>query len=203
MSAIPYTVERRPDTGVNNVKLGMWLFLASEAMLFAGLFSAYFMLRAGAAEPWQPLRDHLGAAARNTVVLMASTGAFGAAVAAARARTVMPVWGGMLAFRLWLNSSALFALAFCVVKAGEYAALFAQGLGPATNTQLSVYFLLTGVHLLHVAGGIVVCLWLALTRPATWAAAPPVVINRLEAAMLYWYFVDLVWLMLVVLLYVV
>ena len=55
MSAIPYTVERRPDTGVNNVQLGMWLFLASEAMLFAGLFSAYFMLRAGAPEPWLPL----------------------------------------------------------------------------------------------------------------------------------------------------
>ena len=45
MSAIPYTVARRPDTGVNNVHLGMWLFLASEVMLFGGLFSAYFMLR--------------------------------------------------------------------------------------------------------------------------------------------------------------
>ena|SRR5436190_13437804 len=204
MSAIPYTVEPRPDTGVNNVKLGMWLFLASEAMLFAGLFSAYFMLRAGAAEPWQPLRDHLGNAARNTLMLLAASGTFAAAVAAARARTVLPVWGGMVAgFRMYLYPAVLFALAFCALKASEYAALFDRGLGPATNTQFAVYFLLTGVHLLHVAGGMVVTTWLALTRASTWASSPAAVVNRMEAVALYWYFVDVIWLILVVLLYVV
>ncbi len=47
---IPYTVAERPDTGLNNVKLGIWLFLASEVMLFGGLFSTYILLRVGATE---------------------------------------------------------------------------------------------------------------------------------------------------------
>ena len=46
---IPYTVENRPDTGIYNAKIGVWLFLASEVMLFGGLFSAYILLRVGAA----------------------------------------------------------------------------------------------------------------------------------------------------------
>ena len=46
---IPYTVETRPDTGLHNSKLGIWLFLASEVMLFAGLFSTYILLRTGSA----------------------------------------------------------------------------------------------------------------------------------------------------------
>jgi heme/copper-type cytochrome/quinol oxidase subunit 3 len=202
MSAIPYTVERRPDTGVNNVMLGTWLFLASEAMLFAGLFSAYFMLRAGAEQPWQAFRDHLGLAGRNTMILGAASWTFFAAVSAARAGTVFPGWGGGFAYRPWLCASALFGLAFCALKAGEYSALFARGLGPGTSTQLAVYFLLTGVHLLHVAGGILLNLWLAATFRSNRASSAPIVINRLEAAALYWYFVDAVWLILVVLLYV-
>ncbi len=47
---IPYTVAERSDTGLNNVKLGIWLFLASEVMLFGGLFSSYILLRVGATE---------------------------------------------------------------------------------------------------------------------------------------------------------
>ena len=45
---IPYTVEARPDTGLTNGKLGIWLFLASEVMLFGALFSTYIILRTGA-----------------------------------------------------------------------------------------------------------------------------------------------------------
>ena len=51
---IPYTVEHRPDTGIYNAKLGIWLFLASEVMLFGGLFSAYILLRVGADEGMWP-----------------------------------------------------------------------------------------------------------------------------------------------------
>ena len=47
---IPYTVEPRPDTGLANGKLGIWLFLASEVMLFGALFSTYILLRVGAVE---------------------------------------------------------------------------------------------------------------------------------------------------------
>ena len=51
---IPYTVEPRPDTGIYNAKVGIWLFLASEVMLFGGLFSAYVLLRVGADEGYWP-----------------------------------------------------------------------------------------------------------------------------------------------------
>lgn len=70
---IPYTVEARPDTGLYNAKLGIWLFLASEVMLFGGLFSAYILLRVGA-EPgyWPHGWQNLTLGTINTVVLAIS-----------------------------------------------------------------------------------------------------------------------------------
>src|SRR5262245_36528201 len=73
---IPYTVSARPDTGLYNGKLGIWLFLASEAMLFGGFFSAYIFLRIGAGAHW-PVHDQtftmwqLGLT--NTIVLITSS----------------------------------------------------------------------------------------------------------------------------------
>src|SRR5882724_3413742 len=69
---IPYTVETRPDTGLTNGKLGIWLFLASEVMLFGALFSTYIILRVGAPEwPRHELNVALGAI--NTVILICSS----------------------------------------------------------------------------------------------------------------------------------
>ena len=69
---IPYTVEERPDTGLANGKLGIWLFLASEVMLFGALFSTYIILRVGATEwPHGELNIPLGAI--NTVLLISSS----------------------------------------------------------------------------------------------------------------------------------
>ncbi len=73
---IPYTIEERPDTGLINSKLGIWLFLASEVMLFGGLFSAYVFLRlgapAGAFHEWgQELNIPL--ATLNTLILISSS----------------------------------------------------------------------------------------------------------------------------------
>ena len=79
---IPYNVQVREDTGVYNSKLGIWLFLASEVMLFGGLFSAYILLRTGA-PIWPPIGEHgsimhllketIPHATFNTVVLIASS----------------------------------------------------------------------------------------------------------------------------------
>ena len=69
---IPYTVEERPDTGLTNGKLGIWLFLASEVMLFGALFSTYIILRVGAPEwPHGELNVWLGMA--NTFILIGSS----------------------------------------------------------------------------------------------------------------------------------
>jgi len=71
---IPYTVKDRPDTGLYNGKLGIWLFLASEVMLFGGLFSAYVFLRTGA-ESWPTGADILNVplATLNTLFLITSS----------------------------------------------------------------------------------------------------------------------------------
>ena len=71
---IPYIVEERPDTGLTNVKLGIWLFLASEVMLFGGLFSSYILLRVNATE-WPFGADILSVpiGTFNTIVLISSS----------------------------------------------------------------------------------------------------------------------------------
>ena len=196
MSAIPYTVDRRPDTGLNNVQLGMWLFLASEAMLFGGLFSAYFMLRAGSVEPWPPLREHLGPAAFNTLLLLGGSAAL---LLARRAGTS----GRTRAFRGWMSAAVLLPLLFLPHKTREYLHLLDMGFSPATSTQWATYYLLTGVHAVHVAGGVLANASLAIAGAARWKKSPARELNRLAAVSLYWYFVDFVWLVLVVLLYVV
>ena len=84
---IPYTVEPRPDSGLANGKLGIWLFLASEVMLFGALFSTYILLRVGALEwPHGELSILLGAI--NTVILIASS-----------VTMVMALLSGLLALR--------------------------------------------------------------------------------------------------------
>src|SRR5215208_4062512 len=71
---IPYTASVRPDTGVTNQKLGMWLFLASEVMLFGSLFSSYALLRSGAMTwPDQSATVNVPLAAVNTMILVASS----------------------------------------------------------------------------------------------------------------------------------
>src|SRR6187455_1092388 len=71
---IPYTTELRPDTGLTNPKLGVWLFLASEVMLFGSLFSSYALLRAGAPSwPDQSSIVNVPLATLNTLVLIASS----------------------------------------------------------------------------------------------------------------------------------
>ena len=71
---IPYTVKPRPDTGLYNGKLGIWLFLASEVMLFGALFSSYVLLRVGAADgTWSMGLMDVVVGAGNTMVLIASS----------------------------------------------------------------------------------------------------------------------------------
>jgi heme/copper-type cytochrome/quinol oxidase subunit 3 len=187
---IPYAIEPRQDTGINNVRLGVWLFLASEVMLFGGLFSAYFTLRAGSMTPWMPLRQHLPPAALNTVLLIGGSAAFVAAGRAMRA-------GRERTYRWWMFAATLLPALFLPHKLMEYQHHWREGVFAATSAQWAMYFLLTGIHAFHVAGGVAVNVWLsASTRDV------PRLLNRLSATALYWYFVDVVWLALVATIYV-
>ena len=188
MTAIPYTIERRPDTGINNVMLGMWLFLASEVMLFGGLFSAYVLLRAGAAD-WprgaDVLNVRLGGA--NTVILLGTSALFVAVRRAALA-------GRVGRARALLASIGALALVFLGIKGIEYSAEISHGVYPATSTFAAVYYLLTSIHGLHILGGAITCFYLAAAGVRSTGGDAPQFVNRLNACALYWYFVDIVWL---------
>ena len=179
---IPYTTERRADTGVTNVTMGMWLFLASEVMLFGALFSAYALLRVSATS-WPHGRDVLDvdAALTNTVVLVA------ASFFVWRARQVQGHDHG--AARRLLQG-AILALVFGGLKAREYQVDFAKGLAPSTSTFLAMYFTLTGLHALHVVGGAIANTWVAASARR---AGEALTAGRVHALSLYWTFVDLVW----------
>jgi len=116
---IPYTVHARPDTGLYNAKIGIWLFLASEVMLFGGLFSAYIFLRVGADYPW-PVHDlDVTLGFINTVVLIASS------------VTVVMAWAMLKLrkfglYRLNMAITVLCAGVFMFNKTLEYKAKFAH-----------------------------------------------------------------------------
>ena len=184
---IPYTIERRADTGVTNVTLGIWLFLASEVMLFGALFSSYALLRVSAPD-WPSGRDVLSTplGAMNTAILLVMTTLIW------RARISQRSIGRLVA------SASVLALLFLAVKAVEYRVEIGAGLLPSVSTFLAMYFTLTGLHALHVAGGLLANLWVlaGLRR-----AGPAMTAGRLQALALYWLFVDAVWLIIFPLLY--
>jgi len=190
---IPYTVEPRPDTGLANGKLGIWLFLASEVMLFGALFSTYILLRVGAVEwPHGELSVKLGAI--NTVILICSS------------VTMVVAWAKLklndfAKGRLYVLITVVLAAVFLVNKYFEYAEHLSKGEGPWHSTFFAIYFTLTGLHGLHIVGGIVVMLYLAGPGAGLWKRSPEQYANRVEYTGLYWHFVDLVWIFLFPVLY--
>lgn len=110
---IPYTVKPRPDTGLYNAKIGVWLFLASEVMLFGGLFSAYIFLRLAPEGPWPVHVLTVGWGFLNTLVLIFSSVTVLQAWLALKRRSF-----GM--FRVWMGITLLCAAGFMVIKSIEY-----------------------------------------------------------------------------------
>jgi heme/copper-type cytochrome/quinol oxidase subunit 3 len=190
---IPYTVETRPDTGLANGKLGIWLFLASEVMLFGALFSTYIILRTGAVEwPQGELSVPLGAI--NTLILISSS----VTMVMAWASLKMNDWGK---HRLYLILTFALAGVFLINKYFEYAEHLALGEGPWESTFLAIYFTLTGLHGLHIVGGMVVMAYFIGPGAKMAKTSPEQFTNRIEYTGLYWHFVDLVWIFLFPVLY--
>src|SRR3954467_14167495 len=107
---IPYEVQARPDTGLYNAKLGIWLFLASEVMLFGGLFSAYIFLRLGAEPGYWPHG-----------LLNVPIGTFNTAVLIASSVTVIMAWASLKmrnfrAYKLWMAITILCGVLFLFIK---------------------------------------------------------------------------------------
>ena len=188
---IPYNEDLRPDTGLYNAKLGIWLFLASEVMLFGGLFSAYIMLRLS-----DPNWVNYGQSALNVPLATLNT-----AVLITSSVTMVMSWvslklNNLKKYSMYMGLTLLCSFGFLVIKYIEYTAKFEHGLYPSTNNFLAVYFTLTGLHGLHVIGGIIVNGYFFGPGKKMWDTEPERFTNRIEVAGLYWHFVDLVWIFL-------
>lgn len=269
---IPYTVAPREDTGLYNAKVGIWLFLASEVMLFGALFSSYILLRVGAAPGTWPhglLNVWLGTI--NTLVLITSS------------VTVVLSWAALKLnqfgrYKLFQGITITCAVVFVGIKSVEYHDKFThyevimkdgtvydghlveqnaqqitlkhftmlppgeghsvstetgkelalhneakpegheagehanvtlqkaeikkyESYGPWHNTYLAIYFTLTGLHALHVIGGALVIFYLWGPGRKMWKTEPERYTNRIEVSGLFWHFVDLVWIFLFPVLY--
>jgi len=187
---IPYNSTERPDTGLYNAKLGVWLFLASEVMLFGALFSTYVLLRTGA-DTWEHGAEFLNVplATINTMVLIFSS------------VTMVMSWASLKMknfgrYKLYMGLTFLCGVGFLVIKSFEYAAKFEHHLLPSTSTFMALYFTMTGLHGLHVIGGMIVNGYLWGPGSKMWQTDPERFTNRVEVAGLYWHFVDLVWIFL-------
>ncbi len=187
---IPYTIDANPETGLTNGKIGVWIFLASEIMLFGALFASYLMLRLGAVE-WPRGASVLNVplATLNTAVLITSS------------MTMVMAWASLMKenlrrYKAFLWATVALGAVFLIIKYLEYADKFVHHYYPETNTFFAIYFTMTGLHALHVLGGMVVNAYLAGPGSKLWQTAPQWLTNRVENAGLFWHFVDLVWIFL-------
>ena len=270
---IPYVVKLREDTNLYNAKVGIWLFLASEVMLFGALFSSYILLRVGAPPgTWPHGLLNIPIGTFNTTVLITSS------------ITVVMAWaslkmGNFGKFRFFQAITLLCALSFLTIKTFEYRDKFTHyevwktdgtrltghiegtpwfwntatlkqknldhvtvhpdahhyaepiqargaeaktehGAGhaeaisiptaeisrlsafvPGHSTYFAIYFTLTALHALHVFGGALVIGYLWGPGAKLWRTDPERFTNRIEVSGLFWHFVDLVWIFLFPVLY--
>jgi cytochrome c oxidase subunit III len=164
-------------------------------MLFGALFASYVMLRVGN-EHWPPGATYLNIplATLNTVILISSS------------VTMVLAWASLARndfkkFRVFMAITILCGFGFLTVKYFEYSAKFHHELYPSTNTFLAIYFTLTGLHMLHVIGGMAVNSYLWGPGSALWKTDPVHFTNRVENSGLFWHLVDLVWIFLFPILY--
>lgn len=201
-------------------KLGMWVFLATEILMFSGLFLAYFIIRSNypemVLEAHEKLDKVLGSI--NTVVLIASSFTMAMAVRATQV-------GRRMEARWHLVLTLIFALTFMVIKYFEYSSKISHGTlpgawfneyitDPATGVTMiqeawyggsqmfyGIYFTMTGLHGIHVLVGVGLILWILIKNEK--GVYSPAYFTPVENVGLYWHLVDLVWIFLFPLLYLV
>jgi heme/copper-type cytochrome/quinol oxidase subunit 3 len=179
-------------SGIASGKLAMWWFLASEIVTFGGLIGSFIVFRI-ANPQWIEDAHHLSVpiASFNTIVLLTSSLTIVLAFAAIDQ-------GDQRTAGKWLLCTVLGGLLFLCVKGLEWYIEISHGRVISTNVFWAFYFTMTGLHGLHVLGGIVInaILWIMAVRGRLQPIA-----QRIEYAGLYWHFVDVVWIFLFPLLY--
>lgn len=189
-------------------KLGLWVFLVTEVLLFGGLFVAYIMYRALYPEMFHEAHEHLNKVMGgiNTIVLICSSLSMAMAVHYVQnndRKTALR----LLTFTLFCGAT------FMVIKFFEYKAKFDHHLFPDASFDVaafkhadaglfySLYFLMTGLHGIHVLAGMSLILWMIIRTSRNEFSSE--YYTPVELTGLYWHLVDLIWIYLFPLLYLI
>src|SRR5687767_7869326 len=205
-------------TGLDNRKIAIWAFIGSECMLFASLISTYLIYKGHSRvgpyphEPWtNPLTGQtsqgildIPVTSASTFVLLMSSLAMVLALAAVQNKHLPKRTRGdriMGSSQLWLGMTALLGATFLGFQAYEFTAFVHEGLTIKTNLFGSTFFTLTGFHGAHVTAGVI---WLGTLLAIDYrrGLGPKDAIN-VDIAALYWHFVDVIWIAIFTLVYLI
>ena len=182
-------------TGLSHNKLGMWLFLGSECLLFGGLISTYMLYRGRASENLGPDQIYdIPFTSVSSFVLLMSSLTMVLAVSAAGRRDVRNT-------KLWLTVTALLGATFVGGQVYEFTSFYREGLGFTTSLFSSSFYALTGFHGVHVSVGIIMLL--AVVGMISRDRIPGDRAEVVELVGLYWHFVDIVWIVIFTLVYLI
>ncbi|MDG1198761.1 MAG: cytochrome c oxidase subunit 3 [Actinomycetota bacterium] len=185
-------------TGLSNEKMTMWAFLGSDCLLFASLISTYLLLRNRVGPDTEgstaaDLFDIPFTSVSSFVLLMSSLTMVLAVTSIGR--------GELERCKMWLLTTAILGTVFIAGQVYEFTGFYREGLGFTTNISSSAFFTLTGFHGVHVSLGIImlVTLWSLISRGTIGAERAETV----EIIGLYWHFVDIVWIVIFAVVYLI
>ena len=182
-------------TGIDSRKLGMWAFLASECLFFGALISSYLLYRTRGAEGQRPhdLYDIPYTSVSSFVLLMSSLTMVLALAAIQR--------GDHQRLRIWLLATGLLGTVFVGGQVYEFTVFIEKGMTLSSSVAATSFFVLTGFHGMHVTVGI---LWLLSLVGLSLQGQIPVERSLdIELVGLYWHFVDVVWIVIFTIVYLV
>jgi heme/copper-type cytochrome/quinol oxidase subunit 3 len=197
MSTHEATAGHHTSTGLDNTKLAMWAFLGSECLFFGSLISTYLLYRNRVVSGPTPheIYDIPFTSVSSFVLLMSSLTMVLALAAIQR--------GDQRGSRIWLLATAFLGLSFIGGQVYEFTTFVEEGLKLSTSTFGSSFFVLTGFHGAHVTVGILMLLtlvgfsWAGRLEPVSEGA------RKVELIGLYWHFVDIVWIVIFTVIYLV
>jgi heme/copper-type cytochrome/quinol oxidase subunit 3 len=183
------------STGVSNPKLAMWVFLGSDCLLFGALISTYLLLRHRSVHGLGPKDVYdIPFTSVSSFVLLMSSLTMALAVAAI-------VRGDIRRNRVWLATTAFLGTVFIGGQVYEFTTFYREGLGYTTNIFGSAFYTLTGFHGVHVSVGIIMLL--SLLVMSFRGHLGPEKAETVEIIGLYWHFVDIVWILIFTIVYLI
>lgn len=195
MADVAHAAHPPTSTGLDTFKVGFWVFLGSETLFFGSLISTYMVYKnESVVGPYSQEVFNIPLTSVSTFVLLMSSLAMVLALDAAQR-------GWHKGTLLWIMATAALGAVFLGFQAFEFTEFYHEGLKLQTNLLGSSFFVLTGFHGAHVTIGV---LWLLALWLEAWKGhLPPSRAPTLEIAGLYWHFVDIVWIVIFTLIYLI